>query len=109
MKRETTTSSFLTRLHRNAKHRWQVLFALCCLAFSPTAVAVNPSPDGGYPGGNTAEGTSALLSLTTGTYNTAVGFLSLKSDTKGQFNTAVDAGALLANMGDQSTGAGVEN
>ena len=50
-----------------------------------------------------------LLHLTTGTFNTAVGFLSLSSDTEGQFNTAVGAGALLANVGDPSSGTGVEN
>jgi Chaperone of endosialidase len=82
---------------------------LAILALSHVARAVSPAPDGGYPGGNTAEGQNALLSLTGGAYNTAVGFLSLKSDTKGQFNTAIGAGALLANTGDQSTGAGVEN
>jgi uncharacterized coiled-coil protein SlyX len=49
------------------------------------------------------------LGLTTGTYNTAVGFLSLASNTEGQFNTALGAGALLANVGDPSSGAGVEN
>jgi len=101
------TSSSLSRLHHS--HRGQVLFALGFLAICQMARAVSPSPDGGYLGGNTAEGTSALLSLTAGTYNTAVGFLSLKSDTKGQFNTAIGAAALLANVGDQSTGAGVEN
>ncbi len=29
-----------------------------------------PPPDGGYPGGNTAEGNAALRDLTTGTFNT---------------------------------------
>ena len=43
------------------------------------SAAVVPPPDGGYPGGNTAEGASALFSLTTGSYNTAVGFFSLRS------------------------------
>ena len=84
-------------------------FVLMCVALLPGAQAVTPAPDGGYPGGNTAEGQPALLSLTTGTFNTAVGFLSLRSDTEGQFNTAVGAGALLANVGDQSSGTGVEN
>src|ERR1700751_481876 len=47
---------------------WLTLFAVT------NANAVNPPPDGGYPGENTAEGTNALLSLTSGIDNTAVGF-----------------------------------
>ncbi len=39
---------------------------LACFALSPTAQAVVPAPDGGYPVGNTVEGQNALLSLTTG-------------------------------------------
>jgi hypothetical protein len=35
------------------------------------ALAVSPAPDGGYAGNNTAEGTSALFSLTSGADNTA--------------------------------------
>jgi trimeric autotransporter adhesin len=77
-----------------------------CLALLPKAQAVNPKPDGGYPGGNTAEGQAALFSLTTGTYNTAVGALSLRSITTGNFNTATGAGTLLANTGDQNTATG---
>jgi hypothetical protein len=86
-----------------------VAFTLICFALSPSAQAVVPAPDGGYPGGNTAEGQNALLRLTTGGYNTAVGYFSLKSNTEGQFNTAIGAGALLANVGNQSTGDGAEN
>ena len=37
------------------------VFALACFAVSPTAQAVSPPPDGGYAGGNTAEGQNALL------------------------------------------------
>ena len=70
-----------------------------CIAFLPNGQAVIPAPDGGYPGGNTAEGQTALLSLTTGGFNTAVGFLSLRSNTTGSFNTGVGAGTLLANVG----------
>src|SRR5215216_812714 len=64
-----------------------ILTAIVCSPLSPVAQAVVPPPDGGYPGGNTAEGQNALLSLTTGGFNTAVGFFSLQSDTTGQFNT----------------------
>jgi len=67
------------------------------IAFLPKVHAVSPPPDGGYPGGNTAEGASALFSLTTGSYNTAVGFFSLRSNTIGSFNTATGAGALFLN------------
>ena len=85
-----------------------ILLALGCLAFCPMAQAVVPPPDGGYSGGNTAEGQNALLSLTSGTFNTAVGLFSLLSNTEGNFNTAIGAGALLANVG-TSTFEGVEN
>ena len=60
----------------------RLLLSICvlgCFTLLPKALAVSPPPDGGYPGGNTAEGQNALLSLTTGGFNTAVGFLSLKS------------------------------
>jgi len=42
------------------------VFALACFALLPGAQAVSPPPDGGYAGGNTAEGQNALFSLTTG-------------------------------------------
>src|SRR6266700_1919434 len=82
--------------------------ALACFAFSQTARAVlpPPAPDGGYPGGNTAEGTNALLSLTTGLYNTGIGIFSLLSITDGSFCTGVGAGALLANTADKNTAIG---
>ncbi|HEX9282095.1 MAG TPA: tail fiber domain-containing protein [Candidatus Udaeobacter sp.] len=69
---------------------------LGCSPFLPLAQAVVPPPDGGYPGGNTAEGQNALLNLTTGVNNTAVGWFSLKSNTNGQLNTAVGAGTLFS-------------
>jgi Chaperone of endosialidase len=83
-----------------------ILSALASFAVLPKAQAVSPAPDGGYPGGNTAEGQNALLSLTTGGYNTAVGFLSLRSNATGQLNTALGAGTLLANTGDSNTATG---
>jgi hypothetical protein len=75
-----------------------IAFSLACFALSPRAQAVVPPPDGGYPGGNTAEGQNALLSLTTGVNNTAVGWFSLKSNTDGQLNTAVGAGTLFSTV-----------
>jgi hypothetical protein len=83
-----------------------ITFALVGFALIQNTQAVSPAPDGGYPGGNTAEGQAALLSLTTGGFNTAVGFLSLRSDTTGNFNTAVGAGTLLANTTDNNTATG---
>src|ERR1044072_1468064 len=62
----------------------------------PIAYAVSPPPDGGYPGGNTAEGQTALFSLTTGGFNTATGAGALLANTADQ-NTATGAGALLSN------------
>ena len=83
-----------------------VLILLTCFALFQTAEAVNPPPDGGYPGGNTAEGQNALLSLSAGIYNTAVGLFSVLSNTEGNFNTGLGAGALLANTADRNTATG---
>jgi hypothetical protein len=75
-----------------ARSAWLLISILiCCFGLLPKAQSVSPAPDGGYPGGNTAEGQNAFLSLMNGTYNTAVGFLSLESNTTGPFNTAVGA------------------
>jgi Chaperone of endosialidase len=71
--------------------------ALACFAVLPTAQAVVPAPDGGYPGNNTAEGEDALFSLTTGTDNTAMGFHALYSNTTGSLNTANGVEALHSN------------
>jgi hypothetical protein len=80
--------------------------ARICLTLLPKAQAVVPAPDGGYPGGNTAEGQTALFSLTTGGFNTAIGYLSLRGNTLGNFNTGVGAGTLLANTGVENTATG---
>jgi hypothetical protein len=86
------------------------IFIMLAIAYfgllPPDAFGVVPAPDGGYPGGNTAEGQAALLSLTTGGFNTAVGWLSLRSNTEGKFNTGVGAGTLLANTADENTAIG---
>src|SRR4030095_15731566 len=84
-----------------------VSFVLISFLLLPlTASGVVPAPDGGYPGGNTAEGQAALLNLTTGGFNTAIGWLSLRTNSTGQFNTAIGAGTLLANTRDENTAAG---
>lgn len=83
-----------------------IVSILIWLGFSPRLQAVNPPPDGGYAGGNTAEGTNALLSRSTGIYNTGIGIYSLLSVTSGSFNTAIGAGALLAQTGDENTATG---
>jgi uncharacterized coiled-coil protein SlyX len=84
-----------------------LLFALASFGLSsPKAFGVVPAPDGGYPGGNTAEGQNALLSLTTGTYNTGIGIFSVLSLTDGNFCTGIGAGTLLANTADQNTATG---
>ena len=84
---------------------------LTCFAFLSKSQAVVPPPDGGYPGGNTAEGHLALASLNTsaGLYNTVVGVYSLLSITDGDLCTAVGAGTLFANTASENTaiGAGV--
>jgi hypothetical protein len=73
------------------------IVAVMCFAFLPLTRAVNPAPDGGYPGSNTAEGDGALFSLTSGPWNTANGFQVLKSDTTGGVNTGVGFRALFSN------------
>ena len=83
-----------------------VLFVIASFAVTPRAQAVNPPPDGGYARGNTAEGSSALLNLTTGAYNTGAGVYSLLSLTDGNFNTAIGAGTLLLNTANENTATG---
>ncbi len=73
-----------------------VLLAFASFALSPTARAVDPPPDGGYPGGNTAEGDDALFSLTTGEMDTAIGFQALYSNTDGFGNNAIGFQALYS-------------
>jgi hypothetical protein len=98
----------------NTSIRWRclrssfilIVFALGCFALCPIAKAVSPAPDGGYPGGNTAEGYLALGSLTTGVYNAGIGVYSLLSLTDGSLCTGIGAGALLANTADDNTATG---
>jgi hypothetical protein len=87
--------------------------ALACFVLSHAAQAQlpSPTPDGFYPGGNTAEGKNALIHVdtATGQFNTATGFEALFANTTGLWNTANGAGALHENIGgarNTATGAG---
>jgi uncharacterized coiled-coil protein SlyX len=84
-----------------------ILFVLAGVALSTIAQAVTPAPDGGYGSGNTAEGTNALFSLTSGVWNTAIGNQTLYHDTTGNQNTAEGYRALFSNtIGRQNTANG---
>jgi hypothetical protein len=98
---KTSIGRFLLRIALTV-----IALMVSCFALSPGAHAVVPAPDGGYAGGNTAEGQNALLSLTTGGFNTAVGWSSLRSNITGQLNTAIGAGTLVANTADLNTATG---
>jgi hypothetical protein len=79
---------------------------LACFALLPGAQAVTPAPDGGYANFNTAEGQSALASVTTGTFDTAIGAFSLNLVKTTSDNTAVGTNALRYNTGSSNTAAG---
>jgi hypothetical protein len=73
------------------------VFFICWLTLCSTLDAVSPPPDDGYANGNTAEGTNALFSVTTGAKNTANGYLACSFHTTGQFNTPKGPQALYSN------------
>jgi Chaperone of endosialidase len=81
---------------------------LACFGLSPIAQAVTPAPDGGYAGNNTAEGTQALFSNTTGVLNTGLGFQTLFHNIDGLANTATGFRALFNNTGDSNLGTGFQ-
>jgi uncharacterized coiled-coil protein SlyX len=86
-----------------------IALALVWFALSSAARAVlpSPTPDGGYPNENTAEGSGALHSLTDGFNNTAIGSTALNSDTHGFNNTATGSHALFNNtIGNDNTATG---
>jgi trimeric autotransporter adhesin len=84
--------------------------ALAWLALSPTARAVDPPPDGGYPNENTAEGEDALFRLTTGIHNTACGYEALYTNTSGRNNTGLGWAALRRNtVGYRNTATGCDS
>jgi hypothetical protein len=88
-----------------------VALVLTCFGLAPTAHAQlpPPPPDGGYPNFNTAEGDSALFSLTSGFSNTAIGFEALLNNTTGGGNTATGFNALRGNTtGAHNTATGAD-
>src|SRR6266436_3088314 len=79
-----TTPTRSTNCVQRSLGRYAWLFVSLLLAYFgllPETQAVSPAPDGGYPGGNAAEGQNSLLSLATSTYNTAAGLFLLRSNT----------------------------
>src|SRR5438067_2211043 len=87
--------------------RFFLLLASLSISVLPKIQAVIPPPDGGYPGGNTAEGQNALRTTTSGGFNSAVGYISLFANTTGSFNTGVGAVALFNNVdGSENTAVG---
>src|SRR5437660_5916347 len=106
---KTTTLPLRNLMNRSPLRTFLlILFVLASFALSPTARAVDPPPDGGYPGDNTAEGTDALFSLTGGTENTALGADALYYNAGGTGNTAVGHSTLLSNTsGNDNTAIGV--
>ncbi len=88
-----------------------LIFTLAWFAFSPTARAVTPAPDGGYPNQNTAEGEDALfdLDVNNSTDNTAVGFDAMSLTTFTFGNTAVGSQAMeFAGSGNFNVAIGFE-
>jgi len=86
-----------------------ILLAIALFALLPAVQAQlpSPTPDGGYPNENTAEGTSALFSVTSGSHNTANGFQALFSNTTGTANTATGHNTLGSNTtGNDNTATG---
>jgi hypothetical protein len=105
MKPKTMTTLTKTNsIHRSPLRRGLLIIPLAfvCFALTPASQAVTPAPDGGYPGGNTAEGADALLSLTTGVDNTAIGRQALRSNTTPSDNTATGYQALRNNTSSMS-------
>ena len=112
---KTTIPNSMSRLPLRRSLRL-IPLVFICLGLLPALRAVNPPPDGGYAGFNTAEGTNALFNLTSGIQNTAIGyqalfhnttggqdnafgFEALFSNTTGFYNNAHGRGALTTNVG----------
>ena len=106
---KTTTPLATDSISRSSLRYGLLLIPLAIAWFtlSEAAQAVLPPPDGGYPNNNTAEGTDALFSVTTGPDNTAIGFDALLSNTTGDSNTATGSQALMSDTtGNRNTATG---
>src|SRR5919197_547423 len=99
---ERTTGSKCSRAVWN-KTFVAIMIGLFSLASSE---AVDPPPEGSHENGNTAEGTKALFSNTTGVGNTAAGMAALGSNVTGFSNTAVGARALMNTTGNYNVALG---
>ena len=104
----TSTAYFSNLITRLLFRCGLLLISVSWLALSSETRAVSPPPDGGYFNANTAEGTNALFSLTSGFSNTAIGLDALYSNTTGSSNTAIGTNALLSNTADNNTANGFE-
>ncbi len=102
-----TTTLPITNSMNSSPLRHAFLLAplvLVCFGLSPIAQAA----DGDLGKGNTAEGSGALQSLTTGIHNTALGAQTLFSNSAGNFNTATGSQALKNSTGNNNTADGFQ-
>src|SRR5437588_9231798 len=97
MKTNLPIRNCISRSQRPALAGLLIPLVLAWFALSPAARAVLPAPDGGYAGNNSAEGTDALFSLTSGIDNSGFGFQALSQNTNGNRNTAEGFRALWSN------------
>ena len=85
-------------LYRHARTALGIAASICLI--SPAIGGLNPPPDGGYPGENTALGTLAMDNMPASGYgqnNTAVGYSTLLNNSSGTSNAALGANALSSN------------
>jgi len=85
-----------SKYRRTALNKTFIVLMAGLFSFVSSEAAI-PTPDGGNPNGNTAEGTKALFSNTTGNANTAIGVGALYKNTTGTGNTATGMAALGSN------------
>ena len=85
-------------LYRHARIMLGVAATTCLI--SSAFGGLNPPPDGGYPGQNTATGTLAMDNMPASGYgqnNTAIGYSALVNNSSGTSNAALGANALRSN------------